>query len=63
MKFQLTGQRAMEPKLIDLYDKLKKSGLTPEQDQKIQLELNDTPPQPKQNHRHRRFRISTLFTI
>jgi hypothetical protein len=32
----------MKPKLIDLYDKLKKSGLTPEQDQKIQLELNDT---------------------
>ena len=35
----------MKPKLIDLYNRynrLKKSGLTPEQDQKIRLELNDT---------------------
>jgi len=32
----------MEPKLIDLYNRLKKSGLTPEQDQKIRLELDDT---------------------
>jgi hypothetical protein len=32
----------MEPKLIDLYNRLKKCGLTPEQDQKIRLELNDT---------------------
>src|SRR5210317_176971 len=39
---QITGQSAMEPKLIDLYNRLKKSGLTPEQDQKIRLELNDT---------------------
>jgi uncharacterized protein len=31
----------MEPNLIDLYNKLKKRGLTPERDQKIQLELND----------------------
>ncbi len=32
----------MEAKLITLYNRLKKSGLTPEQDQKILLELNDT---------------------
>jgi hypothetical protein len=32
----------MEAKLITLYNRLKKSGLTPEQDQKIRLELNDT---------------------
>jgi uncharacterized sporulation protein YeaH/YhbH (DUF444 family) len=32
----------METNLIDLYNKLKKKGLTPEQDKKIQLELNDT---------------------
>ena len=32
----------MEPNLIDLYNQLKKKGLTPEQDKKIQLELNDT---------------------
>jgi hypothetical protein len=32
----------MEAKLINLYNRLKKSGLTPEQDQKIRLELNDT---------------------
>ena len=31
----------MESNLIDLYNKLKKNGLTPEQDKKIQLELND----------------------
>ena len=28
----------MEPKLSDLYNRLKKRGLTPDQDQKIQLE-------------------------
>ena len=39
-QFQITGQNTMEPKLSDLYNRLKKSGLTPEQDQKIQLELN-----------------------
>ena len=32
----------MEPKLIDLYNRLKKSGLTPDQDQKMQLELDHT---------------------
>ena len=32
----------MEPNLIDLYNKLKKKGLTPERDKKIQLELNHT---------------------
>jgi hypothetical protein len=30
----------MDHRLIDLYDRLKKNGLTPEQDQKIWLELN-----------------------
>lgn len=32
----------MENDLIKLYNKLKQNGLTPEQDRKIQLELNDT---------------------
>ena len=32
----------MESNLIDLYYELKKRGLTPEQEKKIQLELNDT---------------------
>ena len=32
----------MNPKLNDLYNRLKKSGLTPEQDQKIRLELDYT---------------------
>ncbi len=35
-------QSAMKPKLIRLYNRLKKNGLTPEQDQKIRLELDFT---------------------
>jgi uncharacterized protein len=35
------GQSTMDSKLIDLYSRLKEKGLTPEQDQKIQLELHD----------------------
>ncbi|MGD9363053.1 MAG: hypothetical protein PVH85_29580, partial [Desulfobacterales bacterium] len=32
----------MKPKLIDLYNRLKKNGITPEQDQRMRLELEYT---------------------
>ena len=58
----------MDPKLIDLYDRLKKSGLTPEQDQKIRLELNhpgthDLPEVDTKASSVRRCGIFTLSTI
>ena len=62
----------MKPKLSDLYNRLKKNGITPEQDQRMRLELDytgthdlpeDNSPESDQNLRHRVREIYTLSTI